>query len=104
MKKAEESVRLTYFRRSRKRTAQMRGEQFEAYWGIRTVNKNEQQIWKHLNGKRFLHKLEQVERGAGTSGNRNSGSESEQESDELMKKTATVLIVMPKILRSSQKG
>ncbi|CAH8386125.1 unnamed protein product [Eruca vesicaria subsp. sativa] len=33
-----------------------------------TVNKNEQHIWKHVNGKRFLHELEQVERGAGTSG------------------------------------
>ncbi|KAF8104321.1 hypothetical protein N665_0174s0007 [Sinapis alba] len=32
-----------------------------------TVNKNEEHIWKHVNGKRFLHKLEQVERGAGTS-------------------------------------
>ncbi|KAL0805207.1 hypothetical protein Bca101_097698 [Brassica carinata] len=75
-----------------------------------TVNKNEQHIWKHVNGKRFLHRLEQVERGAGTSGktekiqvtykhrrvkedtdsddsefwmlNSSSGSESEQESDE----------------------
>ncbi|CAN7128282.1 unnamed protein product [Brassica rapa subsp. narinosa] len=33
-----------------------------------TVNKNEQHIWKHVNGKRFLLRLEQVERGAGTSG------------------------------------
>ncbi|EOA18086.1 hypothetical protein CARUB_v10006538mg [Capsella rubella] len=33
-----------------------------------TVNKNEEHIWKHVNGKRFLHKLEQVERGAGSSG------------------------------------
>ncbi|KFK33091.1 hypothetical protein AALP_AA6G329800 [Arabis alpina] len=72
-----------------------------------TVNKNEEHIWKHVNGKRFLHKLEQVERGAGSSGKTkktqvakprrmkedsdsegsdfwmlSSGSESEQESDE----------------------
>ncbi|CAF2105949.1 unnamed protein product, partial [Brassica oleracea] len=33
-----------------------------------TVNKNEEHIWKYVNGKRFLHRLEQVERGAGTSG------------------------------------
>ncbi|CAH2080079.1 unnamed protein product [Thlaspi arvense] len=32
------------------------------------VNKNEEHIWKHVNGRRFLHKLEQVERGAGSSG------------------------------------
>ncbi|KAH0867747.1 hypothetical protein HID58_074769 [Brassica napus] len=33
-----------------------------------TMNKNEEHIWKYVNGKRFLHRLEQVERGAGTSG------------------------------------
>uniref|UniRef100_A0A0D3BI10 Hexosyltransferase n=1 Tax=Brassica oleracea var. oleracea TaxID=109376 RepID=A0A0D3BI10_BRAOL len=33
-----------------------------------TVNKNDEHIWKYVNGKRFLHRLEQVERGAGTSG------------------------------------
>ncbi|XP_013624675.1 PREDICTED: surfeit locus protein 2-like [Brassica oleracea var. oleracea] len=75
-----------------------------------TVNKNEEHIWKYVNGKRFLHRLEQVERGAVTSGKTekiqvtnkhrrvkeetdsndsefwmlksSSGSESEQESDE----------------------
>ncbi|KAF2554758.1 hypothetical protein F2Q68_00017902 [Brassica cretica] len=75
-----------------------------------TVNKNEEHIWKYVNGKRFLHRLEQVERGAATSGKTekiqvtnkhrrvkeetdsndsefwmlksSSGSESEQESDE----------------------
>ncbi|XP_010450644.1 PREDICTED: surfeit locus protein 2 [Camelina sativa] len=33
-----------------------------------TVNKNEEHIWKHVNGRRFLNKLEQVERGAGSGG------------------------------------
>uniref|UniRef100_A0A0D3EA11 Hexosyltransferase n=1 Tax=Brassica oleracea var. oleracea TaxID=109376 RepID=A0A0D3EA11_BRAOL len=33
-----------------------------------TVNKNEEHIWKYVNRKRFLPRLEQVERGAGTSG------------------------------------
>ncbi|KAF3546068.1 hypothetical protein DY000_02008567 [Brassica cretica] len=33
-----------------------------------TVNKNDEHIWKYVNGKRFLHRLEQVKRGAGTSG------------------------------------
>ncbi|CAN7054151.1 unnamed protein product [Brassica oleracea var. botrytis] len=33
-----------------------------------TVNKNEEHFWKYVNGKRFLHRLEQVERGPGTSG------------------------------------
>ncbi|CAN6868701.1 unnamed protein product [Brassica oleracea] len=75
-----------------------------------TVNKNEEHILKYVNRKRFLHRLEQVERGAGTSGKTetiqvtnnhrrvkeetdsndselwmhksSSGSESEQESDE----------------------
>ncbi|ESQ46922.1 hypothetical protein EUTSA_v10027935mg [Eutrema salsugineum] len=74
-----------------------------------TVNKNEEHIWKHVNGRRFLHKLEQVERGTGSSGKTektqvtkprrvkedtdsdesdfwmlksSSGSESEQESDD----------------------
>ncbi|KAL1197912.1 hypothetical protein V5N11_005396 [Cardamine amara subsp. amara] len=74
-----------------------------------TVNKNEEHIWKHVTGRRFLNKLEQVERGAGTSGRTektqvtkprrdkedsdseesdfwilksSSGSESEQETDE----------------------
>ncbi|KAG2292612.1 hypothetical protein Bca52824_039281 [Brassica carinata] len=75
-----------------------------------TVNKNEEHIWKYVNGKRYLHRLEQVERGAVTSGKTekiqvtnkhrrvkeetdsndsefwmlksSSGSESEQESDE----------------------
>ncbi|KAF6169081.1 hypothetical protein GIB67_038578 [Kingdonia uniflora] len=32
-----------------------------------TINKSEEHIWKHLNGKRFLNKLEQMETGKSTS-------------------------------------
>ncbi|CAA7045948.1 unnamed protein product [Microthlaspi erraticum] len=68
------------------------------------VNKNEEHIWKHVNGRRFLHKLEQVEKGTGSSAKTkktrggkedtdsdspdfwmlksSSGSESEHEGDE----------------------
>ncbi|CAN6804567.1 unnamed protein product, partial [Brassica oleracea] len=77
-----------------------------------TMNKNEEHIWKYVNGKRFLHRLEQVERGAGTSGKtekiQSFGCLSQvlfqSQSMRVMKKTAKVLIVMPKNMRSSQKG
>ncbi|KAL0708070.1 hypothetical protein Bca4012_074496 [Brassica carinata] len=65
-----------------------------------TVNKNEEHIWKY-----------QVERGAGTSGKtekiQSFGCLSQvlvqSQSRRVMKKTAKVLIVMPKNMRSSQK-
>ncbi|KAG5378723.1 hypothetical protein IGI04_026565 [Brassica rapa subsp. trilocularis] len=65
----------------------------QAYWGYCEQERG-------TYGKRFLHRLEQVERRAGTRG---KTEKIQSHSRRVMKKTAKVLIVMPKNMRSSQK-
>ncbi|KAF3594462.1 hypothetical protein DY000_02022152, partial [Brassica cretica] len=71
-----------------------------------TMNKNEEHIWKYVNGKRFLHRLDALRKKL------TPMIQSfvclnqvlfQSQSMRVMKKTAKVLIVMPKNMRSSQK-
>ncbi|CAA7019520.1 unnamed protein product [Microthlaspi erraticum] len=86
------------------------------------VNKNEEHIWKHVNGRRFFHKLEQVEKELDQA-ERPRKQEAvrkilipmkqifgclsqvlvQSQSTRVMKKIAKVLIVMPKYPTSSQR-
>ncbi|GAB2293441.1 hypothetical protein Dimus_027640 [Dionaea muscipula] len=47
-----------------------------------TINKSEEHIWKHINGKRFLNKLEQMETGKLTGDGTLKGKSKQVEKDE----------------------
>ncbi|KAL5793274.1 hypothetical protein ACOSP7_001868 [Xanthoceras sorbifolium] len=65
------------------------------------VNKTEEHIWKHMNGKRFLNKLEQKETGKLESNGAKLDKESKQSSDSSSKKKAKEVVQIISDVRES---